>query len=200
MDVPHCFLVLNGYKLIQIDGCGNGKLYRGIVSMRSGVTMDRKSGEWQLDIERIWQAAATDWREAARLADVMARTAAEVLLRQAAAQALPILRHAAAASDHPDITGAARRRLGIIRDVLHTLTTPKFGRRDIPLKPPTPDERHRQLLDLPLDRRLSAPEIHRAWKRAAKSAHPDAGGSEQAFLALSAARDALIESVRYRSA
>jgi hypothetical protein len=162
--------------------------------------MDSKSGEWQLDIERIWQAAATDWREAARLADVMARTGAEVLLRQAAAQALPILRHAAAASADPDITDAARRRLGIIRDVLYTLTTPIFGRRDIPLKRPTPDERHRQLLGLPLDRRLSAPEIHRAWKRAAKSAHPDAGGSEQAFLALSAARDALIEGVRYRSA
>jgi hypothetical protein len=162
--------------------------------------MDSKPGEWQLDIERIWQAAATDWPEAARLADVMARTGAEVLLRQAAAQALPILRHAAAASADPDITDAARRRLGIIRELLHTLTTPKFGRRDIPLKPLTPDQRHRQLLGLPLDGRLSAPEIHRAWKRAARSAHPDAGGSAQAFLTLSAARDALIEGVRYRRA
>ncbi len=162
--------------------------------------MDSKLGEWQLDIERIWQAAAIDWREIARLADVMARTGAEVLLRQAATQALPILRHAAAASADPDITGAARRRLGIIREVLHTLTTPKFGRRDIPVKPLAPDERHRQLLGLPLDRRLSAPEIHRAWKRAAKSAHPDAGGSAQAFQALSVARDALIEEVRFRRA
>ena len=56
-----------------------------------------------------------------------------------------------------------------------------------------PEEIHRQVLGLPLDRRLSAPEIHRAWKRAAKSAHPDAGGSVQAFQALSAARDALIK-------
>lgn len=160
--------------------------------------MDSKSGEWQLDIERIWQAPAPDWEEAARLVDVMARTSVEVLLRQAATQAQSILRHAAAVSTDPDITGAARRRLGIIREVLHTLTTPKFGRRDIPVKPPAPDERHRQLLGLPLDRRLSAPEIHRAWKRAAKSAHPDAGGSAQAFLALSAARDALIAEVRFR--
>ena len=162
--------------------------------------MDSKSGEWQLDIERIRQAAAPDWREAARLADVMARTAPETLLRQAAAQALPILRHAAAASADPDITDAARRRLGIIREVLHTLTTPKFGRRDIPVKQLAPEQRHRQLLGLPLDRRLSAPEIHSAWKRAAKSAHPDAGGSAQTFQALSAAREALIEEVRFRRA
>lgn len=95
------------------------------------------------------------------------------------------------------IIDAARRRLGVIREVLHTLATPKFGRRDIPLQTLAPEQRHRQLLGLPLDRRLSAPEIHRAWKRAAKSAHPDAGGSAQAFLALSAAREALIAEVRF---
>lgn len=159
--------------------------------------MDSKTGEWQLDIDRIWQAPAPDWDEAVRLADVMARTSEDVLLRQAATQALSILRHAAAATAEPGIAEAARRRLGIIRQVLHTLTTPKFGRRDIPVKQLAPDERHRQLLGLPLDRRLSAPEIHRAWKRAAKSGHPDAGGSAQAFLELSAARDALIDGVRF---
>ncbi|MDO9296031.1 hypothetical protein [Bradyrhizobium sp.] len=160
--------------------------------------MDSRLGEWQLELERIWQAAAPDWREAARLTEVMARTGAEALLRQAAAQALPILRHAAAATADPAITDAARRRLGVIREALHTLTTPKFGRRDIPVKALAPEARHRQLLGLPLDRRLSAPEIHRAWKRAARSAHPDAGGSAQAFLALSAAREALIAEVRFR--
>lgn len=162
--------------------------------------MDSRLSEWQLELERIWQAAAPDWREAARLTEVMARTGAEALLRQAAAQALPILRHAAAATADPAITDAARRRLGVIREALHGLTTPKFGRRDIPVKQLAPEERHRQLLGLPLDRRLSAPEIHRAWKRAARSAHPDAGGSAQAFLALSAARDALIGEVRFRRA
>lgn len=162
--------------------------------------MDSKLGEWQLELERIWQATAPDWREAARLAEVMARTGADVLLRQAATQALPILRHAVAASADSDITDAARRRLGIIREVLHTLTTPKFGRRDIPMKALAPEQQYRQLLSLPLDCRLSAPEIHRAWKRAARSAHPDVGGSAEAFLALSAARDALIEEVRFRRA
>lgn len=162
--------------------------------------MDSKSGEWQLELERIWQAAAPDWREAARLAEVMARTGAELLLRQAAAQALPILRHAAREVADPGITEAARRRLGVIREALHDLATPKFGRRDIPLQTLAPEQRHRQLLGLPLERRLSAPEIHRAWKRAAKSAHPDAGGSAQAFLALSAAREALIAEVRCRRA
>ena len=83
--------------------------------------MDSKLREWQLDVERIWQAAAPDWREAARLADVMARTRGEVILRQAAAQALPILRHAMAEAADAKITEAARRRLEIIREVLHTL-------------------------------------------------------------------------------
>lgn len=162
--------------------------------------MDSKLREWQLDIERIWQAAAPDWREAARLADVMARTGGEAMLRQAATQALPILRHAAVDNPDPGIADAARRRLGIIREVLHELATPRFGRRDIPVKTPSPEERYRLLLGLPLDRRLSVPEIHRAWKRAAKSAHPDAGGSAQAFLALSAAREALIREVRFSRA
>lgn len=155
--------------------------------------MDSKLRQWQLDIERIWQAAAPDWREAARLADVMARTSPEVLLRHAAAQALPILRHAAAEAGDNEIAEAARRRLGIVREVLHTLTTPRFGRRDIPVKTLTPGERYRQLLGLPLDRRLTAAEIHRAYKRVAKTAHPDAGGSAHEFQALSAAREALMK-------
>jgi curved DNA-binding protein CbpA len=46
---------------------------------------------------------------------------------------------------------------------------------------------------LPLGRRLSGVEIHRAYKRVAKRAHPDAGGSAREFLELSAARDALMK-------
>ncbi len=155
--------------------------------------MDSKLRQWQLDIERIRSMAAPDWREAARLADVMARISDEVMLRQAAAQALPILRRASLEAADSGITDAAQRRLGIIRDVLHTLTTPKFGRRDIPVRQLTPEECHRQLLGLPLDRRLTLAEIHRAYKRVAKSAHPDAGGSAREFLALSAAREALMK-------
>jgi curved DNA-binding protein CbpA len=58
------------------------------------------------------------------------------------------------------------------------------------------EERYRQMLGLPHGPRLSAPEIHQAWKRAAKAAHPDGGGSTQRFQELSAARDALIREVR----
>jgi hypothetical protein len=155
--------------------------------------MDSKLREWQLDVERIRSAAAPDWREAARLVDAMARISGDVVLRQAAAQALPILRRAASAGAEPGIAEAAQRRLGIIREVLHALITPKFGRRDIPVRLLTPEERHRQLLGLPLDRRPTLAEINRAYKHVAKSAHPDAGGSAQDFLALSAAREALMK-------
>ncbi len=87
----------------------------------------------------------------------------------------------------------ARRRFGVIRDLLHTLDAGSFGRRDAAPKPLTPEERYRQLLGLPLGRRLARAEIHRAWKRAAKTAHPDAGGNASEFVALSAAQEALLK-------
>src|SRR5882724_10047422 len=158
--------------------------------------MDRQLSEWKLGIERIWSAEAPDYDEAARLAAVMAGASTDAMLRQAATQALPILRNVLAGNADHVTLDAARRRLGVINDVLHTLTTPTFGKRQNGPKSLTSDERCRQLLGLPLGRHLSAPEIHQAWKRAARTAHPDAGGSEQQFQALSAARDALIKEVR----
>jgi hypothetical protein len=154
--------------------------------------MDIKLREWQLEVERTWSAAAPDYHEAARLAAEMAGANVEAVLRQAAAQALPILRSACAETADRSTLEAARRRLGVVREVLHTLTTPRFGKRESPLKPLAPEERYRQLLGLPLGRRLSGVEIHRAYKRAAKTAHPDGGGSALEFLALSAAREALM--------
>jgi hypothetical protein len=158
--------------------------------------MEQRTAEWKLELDRIWSAHAPDYGEAVRLAQHIASASGEALLRQAAAQALPILR-AAAHEDVDQLTrDAARRRLGVVRDVLLTLTAPQFGRRQAPLKMPTPEECHRQLLGLPLGCRLSESEIHRAYKRVAKHAHPDAGGNVEAFLKLSAARDALMRERR----
>ena len=158
--------------------------------------MDRRLAEWKFALERIWSAAAPDWQEAARLVTAMAGAGAEAILQQAAAQALPILRNASHDAADQATRNAARRRLRVIRGVLETLTTPRFGRRETGAKRLTPEERYRQMLGLPLDRPLSAPDIHQAWKRAARTAHPDAGGNAREFLALSAARDALIREVR----
>ena len=155
--------------------------------------MDRRIAEWKLGIERIWSAAAPDYHEAACLADDIARFSEQAMLRQTATQVLPILRSAAVATADRGIQDAARRRIGIVREALHTLTTPQFGRRQDRVKSLSPEERYRQMLGLPLDRRLSVPEIHRAWKHVAKRAHPDAGGSAREFLELSAARDALMK-------
>jgi hypothetical protein len=154
--------------------------------------MDRQLSEWKLSLDRIWSAAAPDYHEAARLAAEIAGAAKEATLRWAAAQALPILRSAAQEDADQTTQEAALRRLGVISEVLHTLTTPKFGKRDAEPRLPTPEERHRQMLGLPFDRGLTLAEIHRAFKRAAKTAHPDAGGNAQAFLELTAARDALM--------
>jgi hypothetical protein len=155
--------------------------------------MDRKLAEWKLELDRLWSSTAPDYHEAARLAAAMARVSDDETLRHAATQAQPILRHALLDDADESIEEAARRRLGVIREVLHDLTTPRFGKRQVAAPSLTPEQRHRQLLGLPFDRRLSSAEIHRAYKRAAKTAHPDAGGSAQQFLELSAARDALMK-------
>ena len=158
--------------------------------------MDRHLAEWKLELDRIWSAHAPDYGEAVRLAQLIASTGDDDALRQAASQAMPILRSAAQeGADHATCV-AARRRLGVIREVLTALSTPQFGRRQAAPKMLTMEERSRELLGLPLDRRLSEVEIHRAYKLLAKRAHPDAGGSEEAFLRISAAHDALIRERR----
>ena len=78
--------------------------------------------------------------------------------------------------------------------MLHALTAPRFGKRGTGL--PTPEEHYRRLLGLPLGRRLFGPEINQAYKRAAETAHPDAGGAEREFLELSKARDRLMRRSR----
>ena len=155
--------------------------------------MDRKLLEWRLGVDRIWSAATPDYAYAARLAGEIAEISEETLLRQAATQALPSLRNASPGNADDNARDAARRRLRVVREVLHTLTAPRFGKREASVKLPTLEERYRQLLGLPPDRRLSAAEIHRAYKHIAKRAHPDAGGSAGEFLELAAAREALMK-------
>jgi len=114
-------------------------------------------------------------------------------LRQAAAQALPNLRNASLENADRSTQDEARGRLGVIREVLQALDAARFGNRGQAPKLLTREERYRQILGLPLGRRLFAPEIHQAYKRAAKTAHPDAGGNEREFHELSAAHDALMK-------
>ncbi len=155
--------------------------------------MDRQLREWKLGVERVWSAAAPDYRQAAQLAAEIARGSEEATLRAAAAQALPSLRYASLKKADRGAKDLARRRLSLIRDVLHTLTLPRFGKRQTGPKLLTPAERYRQMLGLPLGRRLAGPEIHQAYKRVARTAHPDGGGNTREFLELSAARDALMK-------
>jgi hypothetical protein len=154
--------------------------------------MDRQLKEWKWSIERLLSAAVPDYGKALLLAGDIARLGEEPTLRQAATQALPILRSASLDGADRATELAARRRLIIIGDALHDLIAPKFGKRgnDLML---TPEEHYRQMLGLPLGCRLSGVQIHQAFKRAAKTAHPDGGGSAPAFLELSAARDALMK-------
>jgi hypothetical protein len=154
---------------------------------------DISNAAWKVAIERLLQTDAIDWRDAVSLVDDIARLSRDVILKQAATQAMPILRSATGfAADHVTID-AARRRLMVVLDVLIDLTTPRFGRRGATPKPLSPDQHARKLLGLPISGALSAPEIHTAFRRAAKTTHPDAGGSEEAFRELVAAQDRLMK-------
>jgi hypothetical protein len=158
--------------------------------------MDRQLAEWKLELDRIWSAHAPSYDEAVWLAQQIAGHSEEETLRQAASQALPILRCAAHGDADHATRDAARRRLGVIREVLSAFTAPQFGKRRTALKTATPEERYRELLGLPLDRRLSEREIHRAYKLRAKRVHPDVGGDAESFLKLSIAHDVLMKEWR----
>jgi hypothetical protein len=55
------------------------------------------------------------------------------------------------------------------------------------------DKEHREVLDLPMEGALEASQVNAAFRRLAKTAHPDAGGSNEQYRRIADARDALIE-------
>jgi hypothetical protein len=145
---------------------------------------------WKREIELLGSSSPFDYRQAAALAAEIARHGADEGLRQAAAQALPSLRGACLKTSDQMSRNVARRRFGAIRDALHALDAPRFGKR---ASVPAPEQQHRRLLGLPPDEQLAESEIQQGYKRAAKRLHPDAGGSAREFAELSAARDALMK-------
>jgi hypothetical protein len=153
--------------------------------------MNRLLADWKLAIDRFWLADAPDYRQATLLAAEMAASA-EPALQRAAVQALPSLRNAMLKKADRGTKELAHRRLSLVRDVLHVLTAPHFGKRGGEIDALSPEQHYREMLGLPFGRRLSGVEIHQAYKRAAKAAHPDGGGSARQFHLLSAARDALM--------
>lgn len=58
----------------------------------------------------------------------------------------------------------------------------------------TNEKEHRELLSLPLEGTLEISHIKSAFKKIAKTAHPDVGGSHEFFIKITEARDILINS------
>jgi hypothetical protein len=54
------------------------------------------------------------------------------------------------------------------------------------------DREHREVLNLPIEGALKPAEINAAFRRLAKTAHPDAGGSGEHYRRIADARDALL--------
>jgi hypothetical protein len=154
---------------------------------------------WKLALERLRSVDGSDWAEAGRLVAEIARMSTDVTLRLAAEQALPVLRQAVDNDDH-SVTLAARRRVGVILDVVHDLTAPRFGRRNGAPKKLSSEDRARRMLGLPLAVQLTCDDINQAYRRAAKGKHPDQGGSAEAFIDLAAARDILIHPGAHKDA
>jgi len=154
---------------------------------------------WKLALERLRSAQPAGWAEAGRLVAEIVRMSTDATLRQAAEQALPVLRQAADNDDH-SITLAAQRRIGVILEVVHDLTAPRFGRRNAMPKKLSSEDRARRMLGLPLAVQLTCDDINQAYRRAAKGKHPDQGGSAQAFIDLAAARDILIHPGAHKDA
>jgi hypothetical protein len=154
---------------------------------------------WKLALERLRSAESANWAEAGRLVAEIARMSTETMLRQAAEQALPVLRQAVDNDDH-SVTLAAQRRIGVILEVVHDLTAPRFGRRNAMPKKLSSEDRARRMLGLPLAVQLTCDDINQAYRRAAKGKHPDQGGSAQAFIDLAAARDILIHPGAHKDA
>jgi len=154
---------------------------------------------WKLALERLRSPESADWAEAGRLVAEIVRMSTDVTLRQAAEQALPVLRQAVDNDDH-GVTLAAQRRIGVVLDVVHGLTAPRFGRRNAMPKKLSSEDRARKVLGLPLAVQLTCDDINQAYRRAAKGKHPDQGGSAQAFIDLAAARDILIHPGAHKDA
>jgi len=55
------------------------------------------------------------------------------------------------------------------------------------------ESEHRIALNLPDDGDLTAPQINAAFRQLAKTSHPDAGGSNENYIRLTEARDALLK-------
>ena len=153
---------------------------------------------WKLALERLRSPESADWAEAGRLVAEIVRMSTDVTLRQAAEQALPVLRQAVDNDDH-GVTLAAQRRIGVVLDVVHGLTAPRFGRRNAMPKKLSSEDRARKVLGLPLAVQLTCEDINQAYRRA-KGMHPDRGGSAEAFIDLAAARDLLIHPGAHKDA
>ncbi|OAH96408.1 DnaJ domain-containing protein [Methylomonas methanica] len=57
---------------------------------------------------------------------------------------------------------------------------------------PLDERHHRQTLNLPIDGTLESSQIKTAFRRLAQKAHPDAGGSNEQFIRITEARNALL--------
>jgi len=162
--------------------------------------MSDRTEYWKPSLERLRMAPSVNWNEARRIAAEISRGSTNAALRQSAEQALPIMQQAALNGTDRDMIAAALRCLGGILEIINGRVAPNFGRRSAVVEQATPEERARKTLGLPIAVQLTCDDIHKAYRRLAKTMHPDHGGSEQAFLDLTKARDLLIHPGAHKDA
>jgi hypothetical protein len=87
----------------------------------------------------------------------------------------------------------SRRKWQEDQDKLRFETRERLWAFAMRMNAPNDDSAHRERLELPPWGQLTAARINAAFRRLAKTAHPDAGGRTDEYCRLTEARDALLE-------
>ena len=154
---------------------------------------------WRRDAEDLCRSPTFRADKALGLVSEIIKAGSSSRLVEAARQALPVLRRGAAPKADEWCRALARRRFALVRQALAPPAGPTFGRRAAARRAAGPSSLsdaewiNRRLLGLAFEGDLSGPAIAAAFREAAKTAHPDRGGTTDEFARLVAARDALID-------
>ncbi len=161
-----------------------------------GISMDANRERLRLRAETLQPSQSESWGDVADLLTEIISTTADMELKALARQTLPSVRAAAVPKSDLYWSEVAERRFEAVRQELNKKVARPFGRRlgipEVTVDSPHSDNASRALLGLPANRHLFGPEIRQAYRRAAATAHPDAGGNNETFMSLVAARDALL--------
>lgn len=143
---------------------------------------------WAKALDRILSESPADLVAASALCLEICRIERDSILGVEACRAYAALRRAQGDQASELLVRASMRELEAVRLALLESQRRPFGK----LRTGGSLIRERKLLGLPASGPLSVKQINAAFRAVAQNAHPDDGGSDDRFITLTAARDALL--------